>query len=118
MTNRTDARRRLEEYRAAADSLEVARRMVAAGCDPSACELTEREIRLDDVSDRCEEVLDECSKVAAPWVADALRLHYLQGMTWEQAAEIVAYSEQHVRRCTTAALDAVGRARRARETRP
>lgn len=39
------------------------------------------------------------------WRADALALHYLDGLTWAQVGERMCYSESHVKQQAFAALD-------------
>lgn len=39
------------------------------------------------------------------WPADAIHLHYLALMTWEEAGDVLGYSEAHVRRMACAAME-------------
>jgi len=53
-------------------------------------------------------VLDSMEVVgcARGWVLDAMRLYYLDALTWPEVGGLVCYSGGHVRRMVTAALDA------------
>lgn len=50
----------------------------------------------------------EGAGITGGWVLDAMRLYYVDALTWPEVGEVVRYSQQHVRRNVAAVLDAAG----------
>ena len=58
---------------------------------------------------RAEAVLEALRSLMAPWVADAIQAHFVDGMRWEDVAQLLGYCESHCLHQSARAFELIDR---------